>query len=235
MKQVVDRLNEELKGKEPMEILMYFLQHHPGKVTLGSSLGVEDQVLTDMLSKCTGSYSIFTLDTGRLFPETYEVIEAIRSKYQLHVKVFFPDHKKVEEMVNTKGINLFYQSIENRKQCCYVRKVEPLGRALHGNDVWVTGLRKDQSVNRFFTRLVEWDENYQLLKVNPLLNWTEKDVWSYIKTNEVPYNVLHDKGFPSIGCQPCTRAVKPDEDIRAGRWWWESPEHNECGLHQKKQ
>jgi phosphoadenosine phosphosulfate reductase len=234
MQQLADRLNEELKGKNPIEILDYFIHAYPGKVTLGSSLGAEDQVLTDMLSKSGGEYSVFTLDTGRLFPETYELIDATNKKYALPIRIYFPDSRQIEEMVNSKGINLFYDSIENRKQCCYLRKVEPLKRALSGNEVWITGLRKDQSVNRFFTRLVEWEENYKMLKVNPLLNWKEEDVWVYIRENDVPYNPLHDKGFPSIGCQPCTRAIRPDEDIRAGRWWWESPEHSECGLHEKK-
>ena len=137
-------------------------------------------------------------------------------------------------MVKEKGINLFYNSIENRKQCCHIRKIEPLKRALRGTDVWISGLRKDQSVTRFFTPLIEWDDTYNLLKVNPLLTWTEKNVWAYIRENGVPYNALHDKGFPSIGCQPCTRAIKPGEDVRAGRWWWEEPEHKECGLHVKE-
>ena len=161
------------------------------------------------------------------------MIDRTNKKYGLTIKIHFPDSAQVEEMVNSKGINLFYDSIENRKQCCYLRKIEPLKKALPGNDIWITGLRKDQSVNRFFTKLVEWDEKFEIIKVNPLLEWTEKEVWAYIKANNVTYNALHDKGFPSIGCQPCTRAVKPGEDSRAGRWWWEAPEHSECGLHTK--
>jgi phosphoadenosine phosphosulfate reductase len=233
MQQSIEELNEKFSKRRPEEILTYFLDMYPGKVTLGSSLGAEDQVLLDMLSKCCSDFSVFTLDTGRLFPETYDLIEDTNKKYGHVIRVFFPDSQYVEEMVNEKGINLFYESVENRKQCCYVRKVEPLKRALYGNNVWITGLRKDQSVNRFYTKLIEWDENHQILKVNPLLEWTEKQVWAYINANDVPYNTLHDKGYPSIGCQPCTRAVKPGEDSRAGRWWWESPEHNECGLHVK--
>jgi len=139
----------------------------------------------------------------------------------------------VENMVNEKGINLFYESIENRKLCCGIRKVEPLKRAFRELDVWICGLRKDQSVTRFFTKTVEWDESNGLIKINPILSWTEKQVWAYIKEHDVPYNELHDKGFPSIGCQPCTRAIKPGEDVRAGRWWWETPEQKECGLHGK--
>jgi phosphoadenosine phosphosulfate reductase len=235
MQPFVDELNDRLKVKKPEEVLGYFLEKYPGKVTLGSSLGSEDQVLLDMMSKCCRDFSVFTLDTGRLFPETYELIDRSNKKYGMAIKVFFPDYGQVEEMVNSKGINLFYDSIENRKRCCYLRKVEPLKRALPGNDVWVTGLRKDQSLNRFYTRLIEWDDNYHIIQVNPLLNWSDKDVWTYLRKNEVPYNVLHDKGFPSIGCQPCTRAILPGEDMRAGRWWWESPDHNECGLHERNQ
>jgi phosphoadenosine phosphosulfate reductase len=233
MQKIAEELNTSLSGKSAEDIITYFLNNYSGKVTLGSSLGAEDQVLLDMMSKCCSDFSVFTLDTGRLFPETYELIDKTNKKYGMAIKIFFPDSQQVEEMINSKGINLFYDSIENRKQCCYIRKIEPLKKALPGNDVWVTGLRKDQSVNRFFTKLVEWNETYQIIKVNPLLTWTEKDVWTYIHTYNVPYNPLHDKGFPSIGCQPCTRAIKPGEDFRAGRWWWESSEDNECGLHVK--
>ncbi|MBN2523780.1 MAG: phosphoadenylyl-sulfate reductase [Bacteroidales bacterium] len=235
MKESVEELNEKLQGKSAEEILHYFLTNYSDKVILGSSMGAEDQVLTDMILKINRGISVFTLDTGRLFPETYELIEKTNKKYGIRIRVYFPDREKVEEMVNSKGINLFYESIENRKLCCNIRKIEPLKRALPGNDVWVTGLRKDQSLQRFNTKLVEWEDAYQVIKVNPLLHWTEKDVWKYIKKFDVPYNTLHDKGFPSIGCQPCTRAVKPDGDFRSGRWWWEDPEHNECGLHVKEE
>jgi phosphoadenosine phosphosulfate reductase len=235
MQHTVDELNEKHTKSRPEETLKFFLDQYPGQVTLGSSLGAEDQVLLDMMSKCCCNFSVFTLDTGRLFPETYDLIDVSNKRYNMAIKVFFPDSKQVEEMVNTMGINLFYESIENRKRCCYLRKVEPLKRALPGNKVWVTGLRKDQSLQRFYTKLVEWDEGYNIIKVNPLLNWSEKEVWAYLKENHVPYNRLHDKGFPSIGCQPCTRAIEPGEDIRAGRWWWESSENNECGLHEKKE
>ena len=235
MQKLVDELKIKLKGKSAEEVIQYFLGKYPGRVTLGSSLGAEDQVLLDMMSKCCRDFSVFTLDTGRLFPETYDLIDRTNKKYGMAIKIFFPDNDHVEEMINSKGINLFYDSIENRKQCCYIRKIEPLKKALPGKDVWVTGLRKDQSLNRFYTELVEWESTYSVIKVNPLLNWTEKDVWDYIRGNEVPYNSLHDKGFPSIGCQPCTRAIKPGEDFRAGRWWWEPPENNECGLHVKQE
>lgn len=233
MNKKIEEINEKLKGNSPEELINYFASNYPGKVILGSSMGAEDQVLTDMISKSNMGVSIFTLDTGRLFPETYELIDRTTKKYNIKIQIYFPDGRKVEEMVNNKGINLFYDSIENRKLCCNIRKIEPLKRALPGNDVWINGLRKDQSLLRFSTKLVEWDESQQMIKVNPLLNWTEKDVWDYIKKNDVPYNALHDEGFPSIGCKSCTRAVKPGEDFRSGRWWWESPEHNECGLHVK--
>ena len=234
MQKLADELNGKLQDKPAEDVIRYFLDKYPNKVTLGSSLGAEDQVLLDMMSKCCKKFSVFTLDTGRLFPETYDLIDVTNKKYGMAIKVFFPDSRQVEEMINSKGINLFYDSIENRKLCCHIRKIEPLKKALPGNDVWMTGLRKDQSLNRFFTKRVEWDNNHNIIKVNPLLNWTEKDVWTYIKQHDVPYNPLHDKGFPSIGCQPCTRAIKTGEDFRAGRWWWEAPEHNECGLHVKE-
>jgi len=176
---------------------------------------------------------IFTLDTGRLFQETYDLLDITRRKYNLPIEISFPDAMDVEEMVNTRGINLFYDSIENRKLCCFIRKTEPLARALQGMDAWICGLRRDQSVTRQQVKIVEWDSIQKKIKVNPLANWSQEEVWRYIHDHKIPYNTLHDKGFPSIGCLPCTRAVLPGEDIRAGRWWWESPENRECGLHQK--
>lgn len=231
MKAQVDELNDKLKFRSPEEIIEYFANNYPGKVTLGSSMGAEDQVLIDMVYKIKKDISIFTLDTGRLFPETYELIDKTSKKYKLQIKIFFPDRTQVEKMVNNKGINLFYDSIENRKLCCNIRKIEPLKRALPGYKVWINGLRKDQSLIRFDTKLVDWDDKHQITKVSPLLNWTEKDVWSYIRENNVPYNELHDKGYPSIGCRSCTRAVQEGEDFRSGRWWWEDSGHTECGLH----
>ena len=193
----------------------------------------KDQVLTEMVSKIDKNCRIFTLDTGRLFPETYNLINDTNKKYNLAIEVFFPDNQKVEKMVKEKGINLFYESIENRKECCAVRKLEPLKRAFNGLDVWICGLRKDQSVTRFYSKMVEWDEVNNLIKINPLINWTEQQVWNYIEKNNIPYNPLHKKGFPSIGCQPCTRAIEKGEDVRAGRWWWELPDQKECGLHKR--
>lgn len=233
MKEQVEILNNSLKSSTPQDVLSYIISKYNGKVAFGSSMGAEDQVITDMIFKINKSVKIFTLDTGRLFPETYDLIDKTNKKYDVKIDVYFPDALKVEQMVKEKGINLFYSSVENRKLCCNIRKIIPSQRALSGFDVWITGIRKDQTISRFFNKLVEWDDSYNMLKINPLLNWTEKQVWEYIKKEDIPYNELHDKGFPSIGCQPCTRAIKPGEDVRAGRWWWEEPEHKECGLHNR--
>jgi phosphoadenosine phosphosulfate reductase len=227
----VKELNTLLEGASSKEILSYFLKNYKGKVVFTSSLGAEDQVITDQIAAIDKEAKIATLDTGRLFPETYTLIDKTNKKYDIKLDVYFPDYKKVQKMVKEKGINLFYDSIENRKECCHIRKIEPLKRATAGMSVWITGLRRSQSVTRVNLLPVEWDEANQMIKVNPLYMWTEDDVWNYIKENDVPYNELHDKGFPSIGCEPCTRAVKPGEDVRAGRWWWEEPDKKECGLH----
>lgn len=230
----IDSLNKKFSDKSPAEVLTWFLKEYNGKIALASSMGAEDQVLTDMIVKIDPSTKIFTLDTGRLFPETYELIEKTSLRYKINVQVYFPNSEQVEQMVSEKGINLFFHSIENRKECCHVRKIEPLKRAFKGLDVWICGLRREQSTTRTSNQLVEWDEANGLIKLNPLIDWSEQQVWDYIKQNSVPYNVLHDKGFPSIGCQPCTRAIFPGEDVRAGRWWWENPETKECGLHNRK-
>ncbi|HHU57430.1 MAG TPA: phosphoadenylyl-sulfate reductase [Bacteroidales bacterium] len=232
-KEEISTLNEALQGASPQEVLAQVLQKFGDKIALSSSLGAEDQVLTDMLMKINPKARIFTLDTGRLFPETYDLIDRTSRKYKTKIEVFFPEHQKVEKMVNEKGINLFYESVENRKFCCHLRKIEPLQRAFAKLDAWVCGLRAGQAVTRKDIALVEWDENNGLVKVNPLASWSEEQVWAYIHEHKVPYNVLHDKGFPSIGCQPCTRAVEPGEDVRAGRWWWENPDTKECGLHKR--
>lgn len=232
-KEEISTLNEALQGASPQEVLAQVLQKFGDKIALSSSLGAEDQVLTDMLMKINPKARIFTLDTGRLFPETYDLIDRTSRKYKTKIEVFFPEHQKVEKMVNEKGINLFYESVENRKFCCHLRKIEPLQRAFAKLDAWVCGLRAGQAITRKDIALVEWDENNGLVKVNPLASWSEEQVWAYIHEHKVPYNVLHDKGFPSIGCQPCTRAVEPGEDVRAGRWWWENPDTKECGLHKR--
>ena len=233
MTEQVDALNQKYKNATAEELLTGFLAEYKGKIALSSSLGIEDQTLTHMICQIDKSTKIFTLDTGRLFPETYELIHRTNSKYELRLSVYFPDASQVEEMVGDKGINLFFESVENRKQCCNIRKLEPLKRAFAGLDVWICGLRREQSVTRQNMQRIEWDEANGLIKLNPLIEWTEADVLQFIKVHGIPYNPLHDKGFPSIGCQPCTRAIFPGEDIRAGRWWWENPDTRECGLHKR--
>lgn len=229
-----EELSQALLGKSPDDVLKWFLLEFKNRIVLSSSLGLEDQVLTDMVVKIAPETRIFTLDTGRLFYETYELIEKTCLRYKIKMEVYSPDQEEVEQMVMQKGINLFYQSVENRKECCRIRKINPLKRAFAGSDVWICGLRREQSVTRTDNMRIEWDEANQMIKLNPLIDWTEQQVWDYIKQNNVPYNSLHDKGYPSIGCQPCTRAIFPGEDVRAGRWWWENPESKECGLHNRK-
>lgn len=229
----VNNLNQKFQNSNAQEIIEYFIKEYGQDAALSSSLGAEDQVLTDMILKVNNNANIFTLDTGRLHPETYDVMDATNLKYGVKLNVFFPLNEKVEELYQKQGINGHFESIENRKNCCNIRKMEPLRRALKPLKVWITGLRAAQSVTRTDMPIVEYDENFKVIKVNPLINWNEEDVWNYIKQNNVPYNKLHDQGFPSIGCAPCTRAIKDGEDIRAGRWWWENPEHKECGLHAK--
>lgn len=225
---------DKYEGMSEQEVLAWALQEYGDKVALASSFGAEDVVLVDMLAKISPKARIFTLDTGRLNQETYNVMDAIRDKYGIRIEVFFPETDRVEKMAEENGFNLFYDSIENRKLCCGVRKMEPLRRAFDSLDAWITGLRREQSVTRTDVMKVEQDDANKLIKINPLVDWTEGQVWDYIKENDVPYNDLHDQGFPSIGCAPCTRAVKQGEDVRAGRWWWETPEQKECGLHVKK-
>ncbi|MCE1198218.1 MAG: phosphoadenylyl-sulfate reductase [Marinilabiliales bacterium] len=233
MQEIIRRLNESVGSKGATELLKYFLTEYKGHIALASSLGLEDQVLTDMICQIDKTTPIFTLDTGRLFPETYDLIHRTNQKFGIRMKVYFPESSRVESMVHSKGINLFYQSIEDRKLCCQVRKLEPLQRAFADLKVWICGLRREQSVTRADMQPVEWDMANQLIKLNPLMDWSEKRVKDYVEAHKVPYNPLHDKGFPSIGCQPCTRAILPGEEIRAGRWWWESAETRECGLHKK--
>lgn len=202
----------------------------PGKVVFSSSLGQEDQVITDAIFKNKACIEIFTLDTGRLFYESYELIEKTNARYKTNLQIYFPEATDVETFVTEKGVNSFYESVENRKECCYIRKVKALNRALQGAKVWITGLRGEQSDNRKAMPMIEWDEQRELYKFNPLINWNFDEMLAYINENNVPYNTLHDKGFISIGCAPCTRAIEPGEDARAGRWWWETSQ-KECGLH----
>jgi phosphoadenosine phosphosulfate reductase len=231
---LIQNYNRQLLNESPEKVLEFFMKKYKGKIAFASSLGAEDQILTHMVLSIDPTVKIFTLDTGRLFPETYDLIDRTNSRFNFNMEVYFPAAKKVEKMVREKGINLFYKSVENRKMCCFIRKIEPLQRALEGCEMWITGLRRDQSVTRKNSELVELDEsNHGLIKLNPLINWTEEMVWNYIDVNNIPYNKLHDQGFSSIGCQPCTRAIEKGEDVRGGRWWWEQPEHKECGLHQR--
>lgn len=225
---------EQFDDKTAQEVLSWALAEYGDKIGLACSFGAEDMVLVDMIAKIDPKTRIFTLDTGRLAQETYNVMDEARVKYGIEFEVMFPRTEAVEAMEKEHGPNLFYNGIELRKLCCNVRKMEPLKRAFSGLDAWITGLRREQAVTRTGIAKVERDEGNDLVKVNPLVDWTEEQVWAYIKENDVPYNALHDQGYPSIGCAPCTRAVAPGEDLRAGRWWWETPEQKECGLHVKE-
>ncbi len=226
-------LTDRFKDARPEEILRWAIDTFSPRLALASSFGAEDVVLIDMLSRLEPPTRIFTLDTGRLPAETYTLMEAIRDRYGLSIEVYFPQADAVEAMVREHGVNLFYKSVENRKLCCGVRKVEPLSRALQGLDAWITGLRRDQAVTRTTVEKVEVDTDHGgIVKINPIADWTWDQVWTYIRAQGLPYNALHDRGYPSIGCAPCTRAVQPGEDLRAGRWWWElDPAAKECGLH----
>jgi len=234
MKQNITKINKQLRGLDIHEVLDYFFLRYPKKIAQASSLSIEDQVLTDLILQKNKNIKIFTLDTGRLHEETYQVMNEINKKYQIKIDVYYPDYKNIQLLYKNQGINGFKESIENRKNCCQIRKIEPLKRALQGLDVWITGLRRSQSKTRENIQLVEWDESNSMIKLNPLVLWNEDQIWQYIKHNKIPYNKLYDIGYPSIGCEPCTRAIKDGEDIRSGRWWWEDPEHKECGLHLKK-
>ncbi|MDP2947955.1 MAG: phosphoadenylyl-sulfate reductase [Chloroflexota bacterium] len=227
------QISDGLERKTAQEVIAWAIDHFHPHIALASSFGVEDVALIDIVSRLTPPIRVFTLDTGRLPEETYDVMERIRNRYGIAIETYFPDREAVERLEREHGYYSFRQSVEARKYCCGIRKVEPLGRALAGMRAWVTGLRRDQAVTRGDTRAVEWDEGNGLVKVNPLVEWSERQAWDYVRANDVPYNVLHDKGYPSIGCAPCTRAIQPGEDIRAGRWWWENPEQKECGLHHR--
>ncbi len=229
----IEELLKELNNFSPKEVISWANNTFKEGLVFASSFGAEDQVITDIILEVNPEIRIVTLDTGRLFPETYQLISKTQMHYAKSIEVFFPNYVQVEEMVAKYGINLFYDSVENRKLCCHVRKIEPLKRALMGAKAWICGLRKDQSVTRLSSSVVEWDTANNILKINPLIDWSEEQIWEYIRKKGVPYNKLHDTGFPSIGCQPCTRAIAKGEDIRSGRWWWENPEHKECGLHRK--
>ncbi len=228
------KLNQEFEKSSAVALLQWALKNFSPKIALASSFGVEDMVLIDILVKLDPKIRIFTLDTGRLNEETYEVMDKVRQKYGISLETYFPDKEAVQKLEREKGFYSFRESVDNRKECCAIRKVEPLKRALRGLEAWITGLRRGQAATRVNVAKIEADETIAgLLKINPLADWSEQDVWNYIKKNSVPYNRLHDQGYPSIGCAPCTRAVKAGEDIRSGRWWWESSDHKECGIHLK--
>lgn len=229
----VNFLNTELEGVSIVEKLKFLVDSYPGKVVFTTSFGYEDQVITDFIFSNNIPVNVVTLDTGRLFEETYKVYRSTLEKYKKPIKAYFPPTDKVEKLLDEKGPFSFYESLENRKECCFIRKVIPLKRALEGNEIWITGLRASQSENRSDLFEFEWDGGNEIIKYNPLLEWGLDQVKEYVKQNHVPYNVLHDKGFVSIGCEPCTRAIQPGENFRAGRWWWEQNSGKECGLHSK--
>ncbi|WAM28790.1 phosphoadenylyl-sulfate reductase [Myxococcus sp. NMCA1] len=221
----------EVKDAPAQDLLAWAERRFGARAAIASSFGVEDMVLIDLARQHAPSLRLFTLDTGRLPPETYELMEVVRKRYGVTVETYFPERARVEALESTKGYFSFRHSLEARKECCAIRKVEPLSRALAGQQAWVTGLRREQSVTRTDVATLEVDGAHGLLKLNPLARWSSRDIWAYVRAKSVPYNALHDRGYPSIGCAPCTRAVKPYEDERAGRWWWESAENRECGLH----
>lgn len=221
-----------VRNKSPEEGLSILADQYPGQIVFTSSFGIEDQVITNMIFSNDINIEVVTLDTGRLFKETYKVFNKTIEKYGRNIKTYFPETASVEQLLSEKGPFSFYESVENRKECCHIRKVEPLNRALRGIKCWVTGIRANQSASRDGLEMIEIDEDRRIYKYNPLLNWELIEVEEYIKEHNVPYNILHERGYVSIGCEPCTRAIKPDEDFRAGRWWWESSSAKECGLHE---
>jgi phosphoadenosine phosphosulfate reductase len=230
----VAEMSLELKIEHAKTLLVRIETCH-APAAFANSFGAEDMVLTDLIVKHAPGIEIFSLDTGRLPQETYDLMHRVVDHYGIRLQVYFPDFAAVERYLNEHGPNGFYRSPQLRKECCHIRKVEPLQRALRGKGAWVTGLRRDQAPTRRGLAAAEWDGDNGLHKFNPLIDWSLADVWSYIRQFGVPYNLLHDRNYPSIGCAPCTRAVAAGEDIRAGRWWWEAPESKECGLHKRKE
>jgi thioredoxin-dependent adenylylsulfate APS reductase len=225
--------SRDLEGSTATEIVSWALERFESRLSLACSFQAEGSVLIDLMHRVRGNdFRVFTLDTGRLNQETYDCMDAIRERYGVKIEVFFPEAGAVEKLVRENGMNLFYDSVDLRKSCCAARKVEPLTRALKDLDAWMTGLRREQAVTRADVRKIEVDKDHGgIVKINPLVDWSHEEVWAYIRKNNVPYNRLHKQGYPSIGCAPCTRAVEPGEDLRAGRWWWENPNTKECGLH----
>ena len=228
----LEDIKQQIQGLNPVDALSLLANRFPEQIVFSTSFGWEDQVITHMIFSNNLPIKVFTLETGRLFPETYYVWNRTMEMYEKPIHAYYPNSELLEKMVNAKGPSSFYESVENRKECCGIRKVEPLKRALAGNKCWATGIRAEQSVNRHDMHNLEWDEQNNLIKFHPIYDWTLDQVKEYIRKYNVPYNTLHDRGFPSIGCQPCTRAVQPGEDFRAGRWWWEDQSKKECGLHE---
>ena len=228
---LIEQIKADLVGADARSIIQYIDQQFGSNAVFSTSFGIEDQVITHLLANEKTSISIFTLDTGRLFPETYYVWNRTLDLYKLNIKAYYPNTEAIENLLEKKGPSSFYNSVDDRKKCCHIRKIEPLKRAVQGYKVWITGIRSEQSQNRDQMEFIEWDDVNQIIKIHPLYNWSLSDVEKYLKDNFVPYNPLHDKGFVSIGCQPCTRAVQEGEDFRAGRWWWEDKSKKECGLH----
>lgn len=216
---------------DPLALIRYIDKNYGQEAVFSTSFGIEDQVITHLLAEAAASAALFTLETGRLFPETYYVWNRTLERYKLPIQAYYPNTAAVEAMVTQKGPTSFYESVENRKECCFIRKIEPLHRAIKGYKVWITGIRAEQSDNRHDMDWVEWDEGNKIIKIHPIFHWSVTEVLDFIKQQNIPYNPLVDKGFPSIGCQPCTRAVAAGEDFRAGRWWWEDKSKKECGLH----
>jgi len=227
---LIKTINE--KTKKVISLIQKNIEKY-NSVTFANSLGAEDMVLVDLIQKHKLNVEIFSIDTGRLPSETYNLIQKVEDKYQFKIKLYFPNQENVEHYVNTYGINAFYNSLDLRKSCCAIRKVEPLNRALKNKKAWITGMRQEQSQTRLALKEEEFDEAHQCQKLSPLSSWSEIEIWAYIKIHDVPYNTLHDQFYPSIGCAPCTRAISEGEDVRAGRWWWEEPQNKECGLHVK--
>jgi phosphoadenosine phosphosulfate reductase len=227
----IAELNEKYAKATPVEILAICAKQFKDKITFSSSFGIEDQYIAHLIFTKSLNIPVFTLDTGRLSQDTYSLMDRTREKYKTMIQVYFPDFAQVEEMVNAHGLNLFYDSVEKRKMCCQIRKIQPLTRALQNKKCWITGLRREQSENRADLNIFEWDEEFKLVKANPLLHMLEEDLWKIIHKENIPYNKLHDRGYRSIGCLPCTRPVGDGEQARDGRWWWEDNSKKECGLH----
>lgn len=224
-------LVDKLSGLKESDALSWLAAAFPGEVTFSTSFGLEDQAITHIIFSNHLPIKVFTLDTGRMFTETYSTWSRTIERYGQKITAYYPDAVSLQQFIEEKGPNSFYESVENRKGCCFIRKVEPLQRALKGNKIWITGIRAEQSNNRHDMPRVEWDETNHIIKFHPILDWTWGQVHQFVSKNNIPYNPLHDRGFVSIGCAPCTRAIQPGEDFRAGRWWWEDSSKKECGLH----